>query len=358
MIGMKIPCLKTQKWATRRNSFMIIQKECKCCGKTFIAKGHRPTLQLYCSSACKRKKDSMQKRYIYYCTNCGQQLNRSRKITGQKPFCNQNCLNEYQHKQKYEKRICEICKTEFECSKKSKQRFCSNRCQIQWQKENPVSGINHPSYKQEITIEQRTLTCQWCQQKYVVKPYEIAISKFCSHACKLQGMLEQARTQKSWEQRVDTAPQRITNEILKTLSIKFSNEYPCGYFRIDNYCQDYNLPIEVMGTYWHADIRLYKQISSLQYRDIIQDKKKHTYVMNHLHAEILYLWEYDLYNNKELCQKLIELYITNKGQLKNYHSYNYHIEGSIIKLNDQIINGYIESKNDYHSLIINETSND
>ena len=41
---------------------------------------------------------------------------------------------EYQHKERFEIRKCEICNKEFECSKISMQRFCSNQCNSEWQK--------------------------------------------------------------------------------------------------------------------------------------------------------------------------------------------------------------------------------
>ena len=53
--------------------------------------------------------------------------------------------------------------------------------------------------------------------------------------------------------------------------------------------------------------------------------------------EILYLWENDIYNNINLCRKIIEEYINNNGVLINYHSFNYSIKNNKIMLNDNII---------------------
>lgn len=333
---------------------MIIQeKECKHCGKMFAPTGKRPNLQLYCSPQCKSLEDSSRIfRHKYICANCGKEIFRSYKIKSKQPFCDQECYSAYKHALCFENRKCEFCGHDFECSKLSTKRFCCPECQVGWQRANPVCGENHPSYNHDISIEDRTLVCQYCGKKYLVKPYEISVSKYCSRECKHNGMLDAARYTKTWEERIDTIPQRITNQLLDELQISYTNEYRCGYFSIDNYCDQLNLPIEVMGTYWHADIRSYPdEISELQKRDIVQDKRKHTFVLNHLNAEILYLWEYDLHNNLEVCEQLVKDYIQNNGKLLNYHSYNYHLEGGVLTINDTLMYGYMETKNDYHSLV-------
>lgn len=334
---------------------MILQeRRCKHCGKIFTPK---LKTQVYCSQYCRYQENYKNHKhaYVYVCANCGATLYRGKKIAGKHAFCNQQCLSEYSRKQHYEDRQCEMCKKTFTCSKLSKQRFCCPSCQVEWQKKYPVHGENHPSYNHNITIQDRTLICQWCGKKYLVKkPYVRLTSKFCSRECKHNAMIDAARNNKTWEERVDTAPQRIVNQLLQQLQIQYINEYPCGYFSIDNYCEQFHLPIEVMGTYWHADRRKYSiLVSDVQKRDIIQDKRKHTFVLNHLHAQILYLWEQDLYDNPELCKQLILLYIHNNGLLLNYHSYNYHLINNTISLNDTLLEGYMDTKNDYHSLINN-----
>ena len=315
-------------------------------------------LTLYCSSRCKQHEESQKTRYQYKCANCGADIYRCRKQNTCNVFCNQKCLSEYKHKQHTINKTCEICGASFECPKSSTKRFCSPQCQIKWQQINAPRGVEHHSYRRDVSLEERTLKCSWCGKVYVVQPYKINISKFCSVKCKHSAMIDTARHKKSWSERVDTAPQRLVNQLLQELHIDYRNEYPCGCFSIDNYCVESKLFIEVMGTYWHADIRKYDTISEIQKRDIIQDKKKATYVLNHTGKHILYLWEEDLKNNLELCKQLIDLYIQNQGILKNYNSFNYHLENQKIQINSSFLEGYLEKNNDYHSLLNNKASND
>ena len=75
---------------------------------------------------------------------------------------------------------------------------------------------------------------------------------------------------------------------------------------------------------------------------------------NKYNIEILYLWEDDLYKNEELCKKLIQLYIRNKGILLNYNSFNYHLnEDNTMSINSEIIIPYQNRKvNTYKQFVI------
>lgn len=146
-----------------------------------------------------------------------------------------------------------------------------------------------------------------------------------------------------------TKPQRIVNSILDTLNIKYTNEYNLKYYSIDNYIDDSGLMIEVMGDYFHANPLLFncEKLNDIQNKDVIRDKRKHTYVKRYRKVEILYIWELDTKKNQDVCKKLIEEYIKNDDVLPNYHSFNYHIENDTLKLNDTIINPYfIRTRND------------
>ena len=58
-------------------------------------------------------------------------------------------------------------------------------------------------------------------------------------------------------------------------------------------------------------------------------------------------------NDVKLCEKLIAKYIENNGVLKNYHSFNYHIENDELKINDILITPYQEmEKKQYQKLLI------
>jgi len=70
--------------------------------------------------------------------------------------------------------------------------------------------------------------------------------------------------------------------------------------------------------------------------------------LGNLGINVLYLWEYDLINNAELCKLLIISYLDNNGVLDNYHSMNYLNDAHKLIINDIKIVPYME-------LDINET---
>lgn len=328
-----------------------ITKICKHCGKVFTPKSSRPDLVLYCSTKCKQDEDQSHKeRHEYVCSNCGCLIHRASLRHQKHYFCSKQCQSEFSHKQNYEERSCEYCGEKFECTHSSTKRFCSPKCQIEWQRSYPRTGEEHPSYNHDFSIEDRTKICQCCGKEYQVSPYKIMTSHFCSEECRQIGVREYARTRKTRAERVNTKPQRIVNEILQKLNISYINEYRVGAYSIDNYCLDKKLFIEVMGTYWHADIRKYTKIDEVQKRDIIQDKRKRTYIKNQYNKNILYLWEKDILDSPELCSYLIQLFIENDGIIDNYHSYNYILKNNKIHLREKLLYGYIELQNDYHSL--------
>ena len=64
-------------------------------------------------------------------------------------------------------------------------------------------------------------------------------------------------------------------------------------------------------------------------------------------CEILYLWETDIKTDINLCLKLIDLYINNNGKLKDYNSFNYHLQNDKLVLNNNIINPFFITQNPY-----------
>jgi len=337
------------------------QKKCKNCEQYFTPMSGRPDLILYCSPKCKKEHEKNTKRYELKCDNCGKVFYRnSKNKKGKHCFCCNACVGEYNSKRGSIIKKCEICGKEFKTRNSTNKRFCSIDCQIEWQRKFPRTGENHPSYKHDISIKERTLICQCCGKEYRVAPHLINVSKYCSRKCKHSGMINEARTKKTWQERTNTIPQKIVNDILNKNNIEFQNEYDCGlYFTVDNYCVDTGLMIEVMGTYWHADIREYQDLYEVQKRDVIQDKRKKTYILNNFNVHILYLWEKDLKENVKLCEELVKEYIKNNGVLKDYNSFNYSLIDNKLSLNHKIILGYMDLENDYKNLNhYNKTLND
>lgn len=321
-----------------------IKKKCEYCGKIFTPEGNHPNLQKYCSMICKNNKNKKTLRHCYICANCGKEIWRSTKAKGKLQFCNNTCQKKHLHNLTYEDRKCEICKKLFHCAKRSKQRFCGDNCQIKWQ--TTLKREQTGYYNTTITEEDRSLICQECGKNFRVnKPYKIKTQKYCSIQCKRIGVIKERVNNTTWLERTRSQPQIITDNILNELNINFINEYPCGYFSIDNYLNDLNLGIEVMGQYWHTDPRKYENyINEMQRKGIITDKRKRTFIFNKKGFYCLYLWESDLIENKEFCKNLITYYIKNNGIIPNYHSFNYHLEENNIMINPVLFISFMDKK--------------
>ena len=326
---------------------------CDYCGKEFtphsstIAKLKRGEQKIVtCSRECykKLKKNSV----ITYCDNCGTKLIRrkshyERQIKlGQHQYCSLKCQKEFQHKETYEFRKCEICGKEFECPKISTQRFCCIQCQGKWQ--STIVGDDNP---RSTKIHHN---CDYCGKDYLMKLYKTKQEhNFCSFECQKKWFneifLQNDEVKQTCRERaikmleegkmpsVYTKPQLKINQILDNNNIRYQNNYGIEYYSIDNYLMEHNLMIEVMGDYWHSNPLVFNFdiLNDVQRKRIPKDKAKHTYVKNNHHIEILYLWETDINKDPEKCEKLIQAYINNNGVLDNYHSFNYkNIDGNLI----------------------------
>jgi ribosomal protein L28 len=244
---------------------------------------------------------------------------------------------------------CPICGKSFETRKNDQRTYCSLQCQIEWQKQYPKTGKDHHSYKHDM---EHTVICDWCGISFEAGAYQVSHGKrFCSNDCRRDWFAKDWSQREEWKQNRRewavnlmentfmnnpmTSPQIIVNNILNDLKIKFINEKGYKNVSVDNYLIDYNLIIEVMGTYWHCDHRKYETIPyDMQVTRIKMDKIKHSYIKNIEDIEILYLWEKDLCDNYELCYNLVKEYIDKNGKLNNYNSFNYKIiNGNILNAN-------------------------
>ena len=133
----------------------------------------------------------------------------------------------------------------------------------------------------------------------------------------------------------NTKPQMIINEMLDEKSISFTNEHDCVLYSIDNYLTDYNLMIEIQGNFFHCNPIM--NLSNSRKEEILKkDKAKHKYIKEIYDIEILYLWEKDIIEDIEKCERIIVEYIKNNGILQNYHSYNYEIVNGTLQLKEEL----------------------
>lgn len=350
--GKEFSCLKSKEAkycspecrSERGDKYIIIN--CDFCGKEFkILKTrynrclNRNQKTFTCSKECGNKiKNS---KILVECSNCGKQFYKTKYQANRQEnhFCSTDCQIEYRHNLAVEIRHCEICGKEFEAYKRSPQRFCSIQCQGKWQ--STQIGILNPRFTG------KEIQCEYCGKKYYEKEYKTNGKQhnFCSKECRQKWYSEIWSQRPEWKEysrnimlnllssgKINTTnskPQIITNDILDELKINYENELNIKYYAVDNYLIDNNLMIEVQGDYWHCSPLKYTDyIYPNQYNKIKSDKAKHTYVKKYYDIEILYLWEHDICNNTELCKQLILQYVKNDGKLKNYHSFNYYLNGN------------------------------
>lgn len=357
----------------RNETYMIYQ--CDYCNKDVRIKkalyqekldGKRK--HIYCSKECANK--ARRTGHDIICDNCGKPFYRRKyhidrqEKKHQNNFCSMECEIEFKHKQAEESRICEQCGEPFVTLRCDPKRFCSIDCQHAWQTTR-VGELN-PQFT-SIKVQ-----CSYCNKEHYVKPYKLNEQEhfFCSVECRqswyseIYSQTEEFRElhrNKILEQfnngnisTIDSKPQLIVNELLDKLLVSYERERAYKYYAVDNYLIDFDLIIEVQGDYWHANpIVFYSKLNDIQYDRILKDKRKHTYIKNQYGIEVLYLWENDIINRPEVCGKLIQLYVENRGILSNYHSFNYGIQGKDLVLNDNIIVPYQDREiEEYKKLLV------
>lgn len=315
--------------------------QCLTCKSEFLQK-HKN--HLYCSNACKPSK---RKSSTYKCDNCEKIFVTQEKRAEEHKFCDRNCYKEFLSKNKLIKQ-CEVCGGSFQTQESLNQRFCSIGCQGRWQSIFRT-GVNSPTYKHEVSIEDRTIECEMCSKKVIALPCEIDKKRFCSSKCSHKWLT--IETMKTLEEGnitiVNSKPQQIINRLLDSIGVKYQNEFNAKYYSVDNYLTEHHLFIEVMGDYWHCNHIKYTEVLNKKQKDaIVRDKRKRTYLLNKYGIKTLYLWEHDIYNNIDVCEKLIVEYIKNYGKLLNYHSFNYFIDNSELSLKNNVEIPYMDYKND------------
>lgn len=268
-------------------------------------------------------------------------------------YCSNKCQSNKKRDETYEYRDCEICGSKMYVRKLSTQRFCSDSCQNEWQKTRV--GFDNPKF------EGGRVTCDWCGKEYVIGKYKLNNENhFCSNECR-RGWYSNVWSQREeWkdeskkravkllsdrkkENITMTKPQIAINNLLDKLNISYRNEESFVYYSIDNYLTDYSLAIEVMGDYWHCSPMRYKEIKNNTQKHIIsRDKAKRSFLRSNYNINILYLWEKDICERIDLCERLILSYIDNHGILENYNSFNYSLENGKLKLNKELIKPFQE----------------
>lgn len=344
---------------------------CEVCEEPYKVPLHRKDITRFCSEECRLNRGK--KLIKLECRQCGTDVFKTpfqaKRNESGNVFCSNKCVgkyNSYRHEENRIEKECLICEEKYKVipSQAEKSVTCSVECQHIWQSKYLV-GENANNYKKNVTEEMRTVNCLWCNKPEQVKPFKLKQMQkgktrhFCSTECRQDWYRNEWSQSEEWKEesriravkmleekvfKTETSCQIKLDEILQEMEISFINEYNCKYVSIDNYLSDYNLMIEVMGTYWHTDPRIYSEINyQMQVDRIKNDKIKNTYIKNNYGIQILYLWESDIENDSLLVQELIKEYITTEGELDNYHSFNYQIdENGELKKNIDLVIPYQE----------------
>jgi G:T-mismatch repair DNA endonuclease (very short patch repair protein) len=288
---------------------------------------------------CRKCKDKYTKlKQDKKCLFCGKVFH----IDNIEKFCSKECKLKYRDS-RFPIKKCFLCKKEFN-AKNGSQKFCSSQCKSK------VNGY--------IEVERK---CDNCGELYLTNKYKKPSAKiFCCQKCKGNYYREYYRNkmllrlESGLVKTTQTQPHIISNLILEDLEIKYKNEKRFGRYSVDIYLEDKKISIEVMGTFWHSDIRFFdlKKLYESQLKNIQRDIRKKKHITEDLQIPILYIWEDDLMKNQLLCKKLLQKYYLNNGVLLSYHSSDYILnDQNILLLNPQLKKQYIEQN-------INITMND
>ena len=269
------------------------------------------------------------------CDWCGKQfyMTQTRWSRSEHHCCCVECSANLRHSLVTEERICPVCGNSFVVRSKSSQTFCSVACQNEWQKGNV--GALSKNYRR---VEKQ---CEWCGKTFMLKPYlqNDGRHHFCCMQCKRDWYANDWSQQDEWKEKsriraasmvsegrfthTDTLPQRAVNQMLDSLNVHYINEYQFDYYAVDNYLDEYNLIIEVMGDYWHANSDKFPSdsLSDLQRKNVVRDRLKREFILKKYNIHILYLWEIDIKQNADICDELIQKYINNTTSIYDSRGY-------------------------------------
>lgn len=311
------------------------------------------------------------KRFEIHCSNCNQLTYKTEKRLKNQElhFCSVKCSSEFKRpsRRKLLERECHTCKKLLLLPphriKNSIRSFCSQKCRTVWMRESDeykkiayrgrsvTLTCSNPectaTFKRRIsTIKNENFCSSSCSGKIIFSRYPSNPSKEkievrCYNCSKIKKVPESVFKKNKYffcsqrcyqAKRFDitdriftmTSIHKKTNVLLNDLNIKFQNEKQIGLYSLDVYLPSYNVGIEVMGDYWHANPKKYKnntELNSIQIKTISKDERKKDRVIKKEGIRILYLWEEDINKHEELCKNLILRFINTEDM--EMHSYNW-----------------------------------
>lgn len=102
----------------------------------------------------------------------------------------------------------------------------------------------------------------------------------------------------------DTKIEIIVMQKLEKMNIEFTKNYRCGRYIFDFYLNRYNFVIECQGDYWHGNREYFNELNDIQLKNIERDKNKIKYLEEN-NIKSLFLWENEIYRNKDILEEII-----------------------------------------------------
>lgn len=234
----------------------IREFDCCSCGKHVVKKCKESSK--YCSIECYRNgnRPSIKKKGAYKnCSHCGKDIYVQLSQIKEHNFCNSNCHNSYQGRNKKEF-ICKICNTPFKLSKSLAE----------------AEGRN-PTY---CSIDCRNLCVEWKRKSVIAGNNKLQNSKS------------------------PTKLEIFGYNILSEIGISYEKQFIISdKFTVDVFIKEHNLVIQWDGDYWHG----YKkskngELDKRQTKRMALDKSQDAY-MKTLGFKILRFWEHEVFNERE-----------------------------------------------------------
>lgn len=249
----------------------MIKKACEYCGKLYETYNLKSK---FCSKSCRYNSCKR------YCLICGEEL-----PAANKKYCSEKCMGIAQSRKKgYVEIKCDNCGElftmekhdyDYKIKKGQDKFFCSRKCY----------GIYQRVYKEE--------TCTFCGKIFSKRPCDFEKSHtnyFCSIECS-QKYSTYYINNSSWENEI--------GQFLIQKGIAYEREYRVEDFRFDFFLLDYNILIEIDGSFWHNSPRA-----------IARDKKKNHIALKNKFTLLRFLSDdtRHLEKIKNDLEKLIKIY--------------------------------------------------
>ena len=304
-----------------------------------IVCGQETKNKKYCSNECKYKDMSHNKKN---CLNCGKPVNRC-----EVSYCSRKCYFEHKKKE-FEKEIkynkCII------CGKLTKnEKYCSMKC------------LGKDENRIEIAIKNLPNETYWTEEEHLFLEQnygKMPIVELCDSLKRSQGaviryaQVNNIISKRFWTEEemlfmlnnsddIDLISETLgksKSAIINKFAVMngFRNDDGCslispqeyitnyicndlGYsciseFRVDKYTLDlalFNLDIEIQGSYWHCDERIFAGCKIVRDKDAVEKDSRRKAYLESMGYEVIYIWEYDIISNPKKVKSEIKTKIEN-----------------------------------------------